>query len=88
MKMLKFILSDQNDQVQPNALEKEIWAQVIDQFLIDLERVEYPYIMGVVGYTIISPQGRATEAKAVEVVTRLMARKKQMEQLRPATSQV
>jgi hypothetical protein len=61
---------------------------VIDQFAIDVDRVEYGYIMGVVGYTIVSPQGRATDAKAVEVVTRLMARKKQLEQLKPANSQI
>ena len=61
---------------------------MIDQFAIDVDRVEYGYIMGVVGYTIISPQGRATDAKAVEVVTRLMARKKQLEQLNSANSQI
>lgn len=61
---------------------------MIDQFAIDVDRVEYGYIMGVVGYTIVSPQGRATDAKAVEVVTRLMARKKQLEQLKPANSQI
>jgi tryptophanase len=44
--------------------------------------------MGVVGYTIVSPQGRAAEQRAVQIVTKLMARKKQLEQLKPATAQV
>jgi hypothetical protein len=76
MKMLKFLLSDEHGQVQSSTLPTSVWAQIIDQFHIDINKIEYPYIMGVVGYTIISPQGRATQGKAVEVVTKLMARKK------------
>lgn len=65
IKILKFVLTDHTGQAQPDTLSKEIWGQIIDQFHIDVERVEYAYIMGVVGYTIVSPQGRATNPKAV-----------------------
>jgi hypothetical protein len=60
MKMLKFLLSDPQNQIRANVLEKDVWGKIIDQFSIDIERIEYPYIMGVVGYAIISPQGQAT----------------------------
>lgn len=65
MKILKFILNDEQDKMRSNVLSKVVWGQIIDQFYLDIERIEYSYIMGVVGYTIVSPQGTATEPKAV-----------------------
>lgn len=38
--------------------------------------------MGVIGFTIVSPQGRQPTAKAVELVKKLMANKQKMEQLK------
>lgn len=60
MKILKFVLSDAQDKMRPDVLGKEVWAQIIDQFCLDIDRIEYSYIMGVIGYTIVSPQGAAT----------------------------
>ena len=79
--MLKCILTGPEGQLQTGVIDEGVWMQAIDQFLMDADRVEYGYIMGVVGYTIISPQGKAADQKAVQVVTKLMARKKQLEQL-------
>jgi hypothetical protein len=62
--------------MQTQVLTAEQWSKIINQFHIDQDKIEYPYIMAVVGFTVVSPQGKKAEQKAVEVVTRLMARKK------------
>lgn len=36
MKILKFVLNDSQDKMRPNVLSKEVWAQIIDQFHLDI----------------------------------------------------
>jgi hypothetical protein len=51
--------------LQANRISIELWGKIIDQFVLFADQMEYDSIMGVVGFTIVSPQGRQPTAKAV-----------------------
>lgn len=65
MKMLKCIIYDEEMKLQQNRISIDLWEKILDQFVLFADKIEYDSIMGVVGFTILSPQGRQPTAKAV-----------------------
>ena len=75
MKMLKYTIYDEKNQIKQDKLPIELWDKVIEQFSFDLDRIEYDSIMGVVGFLIVSPQGQKIDQKVISLVKKLMERK-------------
>lgn len=50
--------------------------KIFDVFLINIKKIEYNYIMGIVGYILSSDLGQKRHKKAVDLVTKLIAQKK------------
>jgi hypothetical protein len=65
MKMLKCIIYDEDMKLQQNRISNQLWEKILDQFVLYADKIEYESIMGVVGFTIVSPQGRQPTSKAV-----------------------
>lgn len=65
MKMLKYTIYDENDKLKQDNLSNKLWEKIINQFIFDLEKIDYASIMGVIGFTILSPQGKKAEPKTV-----------------------
>lgn len=63
--MLKCIIYDDDMKLQHNRISIQLWEQILDQFVLYADKIEYESMMGVVGFTIVSPQGRQPTAKAV-----------------------
>ena len=81
------VLWDENNKLEQSKLSDDMWSRIIDQFLFDIDRIEYSSIMGVVGFTVISPQGQRVDPRTVELVKKLMERKRKYEQLKRAPEQ-
>ena len=78
MKMLTYCIYDEQGKVKQDKLTKSLWDRVLKQFDFDADRIEYASIMGVVSFAVVSPQGQQAEQRTIELVSRLMARKKQL----------
>lgn len=63
--MLKCIIYNDDMKLQTNRISNQLWEKILDQFVLYADKIEYDSIMGIVGFTIVSPQGRQPTAKAV-----------------------
>jgi hypothetical protein len=59
-----------------------IWEDIIKTFLSEVNEIDYEQIMGIVGLVINSPLGRAKDKRVKELVSKLVKRKKSLEQVR------
>ena len=59
-----------------------IWEDIIKTFLSEVNEIEYEQIMGIVGLVVNSPLGRAKDKRVMELVSKLLKRKKSLEQVR------
>lgn len=51
---------------------------MIQIFTMEVDTIEYEHIMGIVGLVVDSPLGRGRDRHVIELVSRLMKRKKSL----------
>lgn len=83
MKCLKYLAVDEYDEGKTKLVIKiRVWEDIIRTFLSEVNEIEYEQIMGIVGLVVNSPLGRAKDKKVMELVAKLIKRKKSLEQIR------
>jgi hypothetical protein len=60
----------------------KIWENIIDRFMSEANEIGYEHIMGIVGLVVNSPLGRGKDKRVMELVAKLLKRKKSMEQIK------
>lgn len=51
---------------------------MIQIFTMEVDTIEYEHIMGIIGLVVDSPLGRGRDRHVIELVSRLMKRKKSL----------
>lgn len=59
-------------------LKLKVWNDMIQIFTMEVDTIEYEQIMGIVGLVVDSPLGRGRDRHVIELVSRLMKRKKSL----------
>lgn len=59
-------------------LKLKVWNDMIQIFTMEVDTIEYEHIMGIVGLVVDSPLGRGRDRHVIELVSKLMKRKKSL----------
>lgn len=59
-------------------LKLKVWNNIIQIFTMEVNIIEYEQIMGIVGLVVDSPLGRGRDRHVIELVSKLMKRKKSL----------
>lgn len=59
-------------------LKLKVWNNIIQIFTMEVNTIEYEQIMGIVGLVVDSPLGRGRDRHVIELVSKLMKRKKSL----------
>ena len=57
-------------------LKMKVWQNIIQIFAMEVNTIEYEQIMGIIGLVVDSPLGRARDRHVMDLVSKLMKRKK------------
>lgn len=59
-------------------LKLKVWQNIIQIFTMEVNDIEYEQIMGIVGLVVDSPLGRSRDKHVIDLVSKLMKRKKSL----------
>lgn len=59
-------------------LKLKVWNNIIQIFTMEVNTIEYEQIMGIMGLVVDSPLGRGRDRHVIELVSKLMKRKKSL----------
>lgn len=59
-------------------LKLKVWQNIIQIFTMEVNDIEYEQIMGIVGLVVDSPLGRSRDKHVINLVSKLMKRKKSL----------